>query len=170
MIEKFSLNYDSNLKLLEDLSNQEEYDLNEEEIATTGKRVRAIIGVPEPILTNEIISSPIFKKQTENFINKRIKEYLENIDEEDLGLLEVASMYYLSYLLCVGMDARLPKQMENLSTKTVLNSINWDEKALELLDKANELIDDFLAEFDVDEGYNTFADLSDEVEYPETNI
>lgn len=135
-----------------------------------GKRVRAILGVPEAILTNEIISSSIFKKQAENYINKNIKDYLELIDKNNTNLLEISSMYYIAYLLCTGMDSRLPKQMENLSTKTVLNSINWDEKALEMLNKADEVLDDFLEDYTDEDGYNTFADLSDEMNYPETNI
>lgn len=135
-----------------------------------GKRVRSILGVPEEILTDEIISSSIFKEQAENYINKNIKEYLNLIDEDNTNLLEISSMYYIAYLLCVGMDSRLPKQMENLSTKTVLNSINWDEKALEMLNKANEILDNFLEDYTDETGYNTFADLSDEMDYPETNI
>lgn len=135
-----------------------------------GKRVRAILGVPEAILTNEIISSSIFKKQAENYINKNIKDYLELVDKNNTNLLEISSMYYIAYLLCTGMDSRLPKQMENLSTKTVLNSINWDEKALEMLNKADEVLDDFLEDYTDEDGYNTFADLSDEMDYPETNI
>ena len=135
-----------------------------------GKRIRAILGMPEGFLDNEVISSSIFIKQAENYINKNISEYLELIDENNVNLLEISSMYYISYLLCTGMDARLPKQMENLSTKTVLNSINWDDKALEMLNKADEILDDFLEDYTDDNGYNTFADLSDEMDYPETNI
>lgn len=135
-----------------------------------GKRVRAILGIPEGFLDNEVISSSIFINQAENYINKNIKDYLQLIDENNTGLLEISSMYYISYLLCTGMDARLPKQMENLSTKTVLNSINWDEKALEMLAKADEVLDDFLDDYSDDNGYNSFAELSDEMEYPETNI
>lgn len=144
-----------------------ELELNQSDIA---KRVRSIIGIPTELLTNEIISSPIFITQTENFINKAIKDHLEEIDENDIDVLDICAMYYISYLLCVGMDARLPRQMENLSTKTILNNINWDEKALELLDKAQEILDDFLEEFDDSDYYSTIADISDEMEYPETNI
>ena len=144
-----------------------EIKLGEEAI---GKRIRAILGVPEAILTNEIISSSIFKEQAENFINKNIAEFLELIDKNNTNLLEISSMYYIAYLLCSGMDARLPKQMENLSTKTVLNSINWDEKAIEMLNMSNEILEEFLEDYPDDNGYNTFADLSDEMEYPETNI
>ena len=135
-----------------------------------GKRIRAILGIPEGFLDDEVISSSIFIKQAENYINKNISKYLEVIDENNTNLLEISSMYYISYLLCTGMDARLPKQMENLSTKTVLNSINWVEKALEMLNKADEILDDFLEDYTDDNGYNTFADLSDEMDYPETNI
>ena len=135
-----------------------------------GKRIRAILGIPEGFLDDEVISSSIFIKQAENYINKNISEYLELIDEDNTNLLEISSMYYISYLLCTGMDARLPKQMENLSTKTVLNSINWDEKASEMLNKADEILDDFLEDYTDDNGYNTIADLSDEMDYPETNI
>ena len=59
-----------------------EIKLGEEAI---GKRIRAILGVPEAILTNEIISSSIFKKQAENFINKNIAEFLELIDIEKIN-------------------------------------------------------------------------------------
>lgn len=139
----------------------------------TGKRIRAILGVPEAVLTDEVISSLTFIKKTELYINRQIKDYINYInDETEYGLLNVAAMYYLSYLLCVGMDARLPKQMENLSTKTILQNISWDAKALEMLEKAQESISDFLSEYDIDEvDYSmTFADLSDEMEYPEANV
>lgn len=138
-----------------------------------GKRVRAILGVPDAVLTDEVISSQTFTKKTELYINRQIKDYVQYItDETEYELLKVAAMYYLSYLLCVGMDARLPKQMENLSTKTILQNISWDAKALEMLEKAQESISDFLSEYDIDEiDYSmTFAGLSDEMEYPEASV
>lgn len=147
----------------------DKYVINSHEVRVS-ERVRAILGVPQEILTDDIISSSIFKEQAENYINKNINEYLELIDKSNTNLLDISAMYYISYLLCTGMDARLPKQMENLSTKTVLNSINWDEKALEMLAKADEILDDFLEDYTDDNGYNSFAELSDEMEYPETNI
>lgn len=133
------------------------------------KRVRAIIGVPEQVLTDDVISSPTFIKKAEFFINNSIKEHLNIItDDTEFYMLEIAAMYYIGHLLCVGMYARLPKQMENLSTKTILQNINWDKLALDLLDKAREAIDDFLEMYDIEEtniGF-TFADLSDEQDYP----
>lgn len=145
----------------------EKYEIELEE-AEVSKRVRSIIGVPDGFLEDDVISSSVFIKQTENFINKNIKDYYGLI--EDTTLLDICSMYYISYLLCVGMEARLPHQMENLSTKTILQTINWDEKALELLDKAKEILDDFLEEFEDDDYYGTIIDISDEMEYPEINI
>lgn len=148
-----------------------ELTIEKEEI---GKRVRAILGVPETFLTDDVINSPIFIERTSKYINKAIKEYSEQLKEfekVDYSLLEIASMYYVSYLLCIGMDARLPKQMENLSTKTLLQNINWDAKALELLNKVHEIIEEFLLEYDIeDDGFNSFAVLTDVSEYPETNI
>lgn len=132
-----------------------------------GKQVRAILGVPEEILTDDIISSsPVFTLKAEKYINKRIQEY-SGLDE---NLLHISYIYYISYLLCVGMDARLPKQMENLSTKTVLQSIDWIAKSLELLGKCNEIIDDLISEGeDVTLG-NTFAVLSEPSQYPNQTI
>lgn len=130
-------------------------------------RVRAILGVPEEILTDEIISSPIFALKASKYVNKKIQEY-ENIDSD---LLEIAYIYYICYLLCGGMYARLPKEMSNTSTKTVLQSINWDEKALELLSICDETIDTAIGEIvdDLEIG-NSFAVLTSLSEYPNTTI
>ena len=40
-----------------------------------GNQVRAILGVPQEFLTDEVISSPVFLKQAETYINKKISEY-----------------------------------------------------------------------------------------------
>ena len=58
--------------------------------------------------------------------------------------------------------------MENLSTKTVLQTIDWDSKALECLEKSNELILDTINEVEEETMYNTAATLSDETTYPNT--
>lgn len=132
-----------------------------------GERVRAILGVPEDFLTDEIILSPVFLQKSEKYINKKIKEY-ENLDEQ---LINIAFVYYVCYLLCFGMYARLPKQMENVSTKTVLQSIDWDSKALELLGKCDEALEEAIEDVVENIQYgNTFAVLSDASEYPNTNI
>lgn len=147
---------------------------NDEELSD---RVRAILGVPEEILTDDIISSPIFKLRASKYINKKINSYIdegtEEISEEDIDkdLLEIAYIYYICYLLCTGMDARLPKQMENTSTKTILQTISWDEKALEMLQTCNDTIDSVMEDIidETDLGF-TFAVLTDESEYPNTSI
>ena len=132
-----------------------------------GIRARAILGVPEEILTDDIISSPVFLKIAESYINKQIKDY-EDIDKD---LIKIAYMYYICYLLCPGMYARLPKQMENVSTKTILQSIDWDSKALEMLDMCNNTIDSAIEDIGEDIGLgNSFAVLTDASEYPNTTI
>ena len=136
-----------------------------------GTRIRAILGVPEEILDNSVIDSPTFKIKAGNYINKKISEYTEEQLSSSLELLDIAYLYYIGYLLCTGMVARLPKQMENVSTKTVLQTIDWDSKALELLGLCDEIIDDILAELDDDFQYgNTYAVLTEASDYPNTNI
>ena len=142
-------------------------NLIEKPIKDLGIRVRAIMGVPEVILTDDVISSPIFITKAEKYINKNIKEY-EGLDE---SLIIIATIYYICYLLCPGMYARLPKQMENVSTKTILQSMNWDEIALDMLDKCNDMLEEAIE--DVSDGVDfsvSFAVLTDSSEYPNTTI
>lgn len=142
-------------------------DLEKNPIKDLGTRVRAIMGVPELILSNDIISSPVFINKAERYINKNIKDY-EGLDEY---LITVATIYYICYLLCPGMYARLPKQMENVSTKTILQSIDWDKMALDMLDKCSETINDAILEIDEDIDYSvSFAVLTNSSEYPNTTI
>lgn len=130
-------------------------------------RVRAIMGVPELILLDETITSPDFLIRAERYINKSIKDY----DQLDESLLQIATVYYICYLLCPGMYARLPKQMENVSTKTVLQNIDWDKMALEMLGKCNDLIEEAILEVDDNVDYSvSFAVLTDSSEYPNETI
>ena len=140
--------------------------IKDKKIEDLNSRVRAILGVPEEILTNEIISSPTFIVKSNKYINKKIKEY-EDLDE---SLINIAFIYYVCYLLCFGMYARLPKQMENVNTKTVLQNIDWDAKALELLDECNSALDEAIEEIEDMQYGQTFAVLSDVSEYPNTMI
>lgn len=140
--------------------------IEENKIKNLGIRVRAILGVPEEILTDEIINSPTFIIKANKYINKVIANY-EDLDD---SLLNIAFIYYVCYLLCFGMHARLPKQMENVNTKTVLQSIDWDSKALEMLGQCNETLDAAIEDIeDIDYG-QTFAVLTDSSEYPNTMI
>ena len=69
------------------------------------------------------------------------------------------------------MYARLPKQMENVSTKTILQTIDWDNMALEMLKKSDEIMDEILSEIDDNFQYgNTYAVLTNASDYPNTNI
>lgn len=142
-------------------------DLEENPIDELEVRVRAIMGVPELILLDEVITSPDFLKRAEKYINKSIKDY----DQLDESLIQIATIYYICYLLCPGMYARLPKQMENVSTKTVLQNIDWDKMALEMLGKCNDVLEEAILEIDGDIDYSvSFAVLTDSSEYPNTTI
>lgn len=129
-------------------------------------RVRAILGVPDVYLPDEVINSPTFAAKASKYINKNIADY----EELDVNLLNIAFVYYICYLLCTGMYARLPKQMENVNSKTVLQTIDWDSKALEMLGMCDDTIDEAIADIEDIQYGNTFAVLSDSSEYPNTNI
>lgn len=136
-----------------------------------GIRIRAIMGIPEEILDDSVINSPTFKVKAEKYINKKISNYTEEQLSSQVELIDIAYLYYISYLLCTGMYARLPKQMENVSTKTILQTIDWDSKALEMLNKCDEIMDEIISEIDDDFQYgNTFAVLTNSSDYPNTNI
>ena len=140
--------------------------IQENKIEDLNTRVRAILGVPEDFLTDDIISSPTFIVKADKYINKSIKEY-EDLDE---NLINIAYIYYVCYLLCTGMYARLPRQMEDVNTKTILQNIDWDSKALEMLDMCNSTLEDAIEEIeDVSYG-DTFAVLTDSSDYPNTSI
>ena len=142
-------------------------DFTENKIDDLPTRVRAIMGVPDLILLDDVISSPDFLLRANKYINKIIKEY----EDLDTSLLEIAAIYYICYLICPGMYARLPKQMENTSTKTILQSINWDAMAIEMLGKCNEILDDAISEVNDDIDYSvSFAVLTSSSEYPNDTI
>lgn len=142
-------------------------DLEENTIDELEDKVRAIMGIPELILIDDVITSPVFIKRAEKYINRNIKDY-ENVDE---NLIQIAVIYYICYLLCPGMYARLPKQMENVSTKTILQNIDWDKMALEMLGKCNEVLEEAILEFNDNIDYSvSFAVLTDSSEYPNENI
>lgn len=140
--------------------------LKKNKIEDLNSRVRAVLGVPEEFLTDDIISSPTFLVKANKYINKKIAEY-EGLDE---NLIKIAYIYYICYLLCSGMYARLPKQMENVNTKTILQNIDWDSKALEMLDKCNETLEETIEEFDEIQYGDSYAVLTDSSEYPNTLI
>ena len=60
--------------------------------------------------------------------------------------------------------------MENVSTKTVLQTTDWDKMALDFLDKANEMLDKAIEELTGEEEFlgTTMATLSEESTYPNT--
>jgi len=100
-----------------------------------GTRIRAILGVPEEILDNSVISSPTFKVKADNYINKKISNYTEEQLAPSFELLDIAYLYYIAYLLCTGMVARLPKQMENVSIPSIDMAITFENLASKNLEK-----------------------------------
>ena len=138
--------------------------IKKSKVEDLGIRVRAILGVPEEFLEDDVISSPTFVAKANRYINKKIEPY-EDLDE---SLITIAYIYYICYLLCFGMVARLPKQMENVNTKTILQNIDWDSKALEMLNACDDTLEEAIDE-PTDYGA-TFAVLSDASEYPNTSI
>lgn len=142
----------------------------ENDLQEIAKRVRAVLGVPEAFLETDVVTSPVFLNKANRYIYKYIKDYLDIIDLDNV-LLQVAYIYHIAYQVCLGMDARLPKQMENISTKTIFQTISWDDKALELLNRCNEALENVLEEYDIEQNlYGTFAELSNEMDYPNTSI
>lgn len=132
-------------------------------------RSRAILGVPYEFIEDDVILSPTYLIQSASFINSKLSEYEEYKEEVNSYYIQISYIYYICYLLCSGMYARLPHQMENVNTKTVLQTIDWDKKALEYLDKANEMIDQAVEELLGEDSIgNSFATLSEETIYPNT--
>ena len=143
------------------------FSLSDEDICS---RVKAIMGVPDVFLEDEVITSPAYKDKAELYINKSLKELLELEDIEltdDLqALIDMAGTYYICYSLCVSMPLRIPNRMENISTKTLLQQIDWYKFAEEMLKRADEILDDILEENDIEFQGGTIVALSDETTYP----
>ena len=141
-------------------------DFDAKPISNLPTRARAILGVPDVYLPDEVINSPVFTAKASKYVNKKIAEY----EDLDSSLINIAFVYYVCYLLCTGMYARLPKQMENVNTKTVLQNIDWDSKALEMLGMCDETLEDAISDVEETQYGITMAVLSDASEYPNTTI
>lgn len=142
---------------------------NQQNFQDLGTKVRAIMGVPETLLPDEVIASPIFLEKSKKYIQVYLKDYPDKDFEENL--LEIAQIYYICYLLCPGMFSRLPKQMENTSTKTILQSMDWNNIASDMLEKCNDILEDLIEEIDETVDFGTsFAVLTEASEYPNTTV
>ena len=64
-----------------------------------GTRIRAIMGVPEEILNDDVVNSPTFKIKADKYINKKISDYTEEQLSGQLELLNIAYLYYIFHLL-----------------------------------------------------------------------
>ena len=102
--------------------------LEENPIDELEVRVRAIMGVPELILLDEVIASPDFSIRAERYINKRIKEY-DELDESLIHLRVPRQRLPLPLML-----ARMP----SISAELPLTP-EWGQKILRLTRFAMEL-------------------------------
>lgn len=136
------------------------------------KRVKTIIGIPEPFLNDETIISPEFKNKSEIYINNFLKEIKDIvIENETQNLINMSAIYYIAYLLCVSMPIRLPSRMENISTKTLLQTIDWYKFSDEMLGRCDDLLNKILEDEGIEISYgSTIIALSDETTYPNTTI
>lgn len=132
-----------------------------------GMQVRAILGVPELILPDEVISSSTFIAKANNYISKKV-----SAESLQLELTRIAFTYYICYLIAPSMYSRLPLLMKNLSTQTQLQAVDWYKLSFQMLEKCDETINGILEDAGEGstDGYNSFAVLSSESQYPNTLI
>lgn len=135
-------------------------------------RVKSVIGIPDVFLNDDTITSPDFKDRAEIYINSQLSK-IQNISikgtEQDL--IDMSAIYYISYLLCISMPIRLPQRMENISTKTLLQNIDWYKFGEEMLGRCDDLLNKILEDNDiVIQSGTTMIALSDEMSYPNTSI
>lgn len=144
--------------------------------ATISNRVKSVIGVPDAFLSDSTITSPDFKVQAETYINDQLSEIVDNYPEETKpeqlqSKINVSAIYYICSQLAISMPVRLPIRMENISTKTLLQTIDWFKFSEEMLGRCNSILDDILEDEGVESVLgNTFIALSDETTYPNASI
>ena len=137
---------------------------NEEEIY---ERVQSVLGIPSVLLDSKDVVSPEYKLKAENYIKKSLFNIYEQIDDKDKSFVEIAYIYYLTYLISKTMPIRLPKTMKNISTETTLQTIDWKQFGEEMLANCDEMLSQLLEDYgeEVTIGY-TMVDLSDQSTYP----
>lgn len=135
-------------------------------------RVKSVIGIPDVFLSDVTITSPDFKDKAEMYINSQLKEIQnKKVSGTEQDLIDMSAIYYISYLLCISMPIRLPQRMENISTKTLLQNIDWYKFGEEMLGRCDDLLNKILEDNDiVIQSGTTMIALSDEMSYPNTSI
>ena len=143
---------------------EENFFKDEYEIAN---RVVSVIGIPKELLNPEDIVSPEYKIKTKKYILKKLKNIISDIKDYEKENIRMAYVYYLVYLIAPTMPVRLPQRMENISTKTQFQTIDWNEFANEMYNRCEDLLNDLLEEHGEELVIgNTMVDLSDSVPYP----
>lgn len=137
---------------------------DDEELAD---RVISVIGIPKELLNPEDIVSPEYKIKAEKYIMRKLKAILDEIQDYEVESVKMAGVYYVTYLIAPSMPVRLPQRMENISTKTLLQTIDWLAFADEMLNRCDDLLNDLLLDHDIELTYGTtLIDLSDAAPYP----
>lgn len=131
------------------------------------ERVTAVIGIPKELLNPENVVSPEYKIKAKNYIKRRLANIIDDIQSFEKETIRMAYIYYIVYLISPTMPVRLPQRMENISTKTLLQTIDWNSFADEMLNRCDELLNELLEDHgeEITLG-NTFVELSDSVPYP----
>lgn len=131
------------------------------------ERVTAVIGIPKELLNPENVVSPEYKIKAKNYIKRRLANIIDDIQSFEKETIRMAYIYYIVYLISPTMPVRLPQRMENISTKTLLQTIDWNSFADEMLNRCDGLLDELLEDHgeEITLG-NTFVELSDSVPYP----
>ena len=120
------------------------------------------------LLSSEDIVSPEFKIKAKKYINRKLESIINEITEKyEKESVKMAYIYYIVYLIAPTMPLRVPQRMENISTKTILQTIDWNEFANEMLNRCDDLLEDLLEDHGVETVLgSTFVELSDAVPYP----
>ena len=144
--------------------------------ATISSRVKSVIGVPDAFLSDSAITSPDFKVQAETYINDQLSEIADNyvdktIPEQLQSKINVSAIYYMCSQLAISMPVRLPIRMENISTKTLLQTIDWFKFSEEMLGRCDSILENILEDEGIESVLgNTMIALSDETTYPNTSM
>lgn len=102
------------------------------------ERVRALLGVDNAYLPDNVINSPDFLALSEMEIIKIVPNY-EELEGEDKLYFESAIIYDLGARLCPSMKNRLPKKSSGVHFQSEL-STDWDKMRAMLLFERDRFI------------------------------
>lgn len=136
-------------------------------------RVKSVIGVPDAFLSDDVVTSPDFKDKAQEYINNQLydirEKYQDEVPEDIQSKIDMSAVYYICSLIGVTMPVRLPIRMENISTKTLLQTIDWYKFSEEMLSRCDSILSNMLKDEGItDDLGSTIIVLTDETVYPNT--